>query len=85
MALRERGPTVINGRRPRSGRVSDRADPEIRCGDHIPNTEASGERLGWISVKQVLLPFHHLGLNSSFFKSENLTLKRQTGFFVLKL
>jgi hypothetical protein len=38
MALRERGPTAINGRRPRSGRVSDRADPEIRCGDHIPNT-----------------------------------------------
>jgi hypothetical protein len=37
MALRERGPTAINGRRPRSGRVSDRADPEIRCGDHIPN------------------------------------------------
>jgi hypothetical protein len=27
MALRERGPTAINGRRPRSGRVSDRADP----------------------------------------------------------
>jgi hypothetical protein len=27
MALRERGPTAINGRLPRSGRVSDRADP----------------------------------------------------------
>jgi hypothetical protein len=27
MALRERGPTAINGRCPRSGRVSDRADP----------------------------------------------------------
>jgi hypothetical protein len=30
MALREGGPTAINGRRPRSGRVSDRVDPEIR-------------------------------------------------------
>jgi hypothetical protein len=31
MALCERGPTAIHGRRPRSGRVSDRkTDPEIR-------------------------------------------------------
>jgi hypothetical protein len=31
VALRERGPTAIHGRRPRSGRVSDReTDPEIR-------------------------------------------------------
>jgi hypothetical protein len=31
VALRERGPTTIHGRRPRSGRVSDReTDPEIR-------------------------------------------------------
>jgi hypothetical protein len=30
MALREGGPTATNGRRPRSGRDSDRADPEIR-------------------------------------------------------
>jgi hypothetical protein len=38
VALRERGPTAIHGRRPRSGRVSDRkTDPEIRPGDHIPN------------------------------------------------
>jgi hypothetical protein len=30
VALRERGPTAIHGRRPRSGRVSDReTDPEI--------------------------------------------------------
>jgi hypothetical protein len=30
VALRERGPTTIHGRRPRSGRVSDReTDPEI--------------------------------------------------------
>jgi hypothetical protein len=49
MALREGGPTAINGRRPRSGRVSDRADPEIRSrsgdpvwGDHIPNIASSG-------------------------------------------
>jgi hypothetical protein len=27
MALREGGPTATNGRRPRSGHVSDRADP----------------------------------------------------------
>jgi hypothetical protein len=39
VALRERGPTVIHGRCPRSGRVSDRkTDPEICPGDHIPNT-----------------------------------------------
>jgi hypothetical protein len=39
VALRERGPTAIHDRRPRSGRVSDReTDPEIRLGDHIPNT-----------------------------------------------
>jgi hypothetical protein len=44
MALREGGPTAINDRRPRSGRVSNRADPEIRSQsgdpvwrDHIPN------------------------------------------------
>jgi hypothetical protein len=38
VALRERGPTAIHGRRPRSGRVSNReTDPEIRPGDHIPN------------------------------------------------
>jgi hypothetical protein len=31
VALRKRGPTAIHGRRPRSGRVSDReTDPEIR-------------------------------------------------------
>jgi hypothetical protein len=41
MALREGGPTATNGRRPRSGRVSDRdpatgSDPEIILGDHIP-------------------------------------------------
>jgi hypothetical protein len=31
VALRERGPTAIHGRRPRSGRVSNReTDPEIR-------------------------------------------------------
>jgi hypothetical protein len=36
--LRERGPIAIHGRRPRSGRVSDReTDPEIRPEDHIPN------------------------------------------------
>jgi hypothetical protein len=34
-----RGPLPQNGRRPRSGRVSDReTDPEILPGDHIPNT-----------------------------------------------
>jgi hypothetical protein len=39
VALRERGPTVIHGRRPRSGRVWDReTDPKIRPRDHIPNT-----------------------------------------------
>jgi hypothetical protein len=38
VTLRERGPTAIHDRRPRSGRVSDReTDPEIRPGDHIPN------------------------------------------------
>jgi hypothetical protein len=38
MALREGGPLPQNGRRPRSGRVSDReTDPEILSGDHIPN------------------------------------------------
>jgi hypothetical protein len=37
MALREGGPLPHNGRRPRSGRVSDReTDPEIIPGDHIP-------------------------------------------------
>jgi hypothetical protein len=30
MALREGGATAMNGRRPRSGRVSDQADLEIR-------------------------------------------------------
>jgi hypothetical protein len=35
VALRERGPTVIHSRRPRSGRVSDReTDPEI-CPEEI--------------------------------------------------
>jgi hypothetical protein len=38
VALRERGPTAIHSRRPRSGRVSDQeTDPEIRPEDHIPN------------------------------------------------
>jgi hypothetical protein len=33
------GPLPQNGRRPRSGRVSDRkTDPEILPGDHIPNS-----------------------------------------------
>jgi hypothetical protein len=33
MALREGGPTATNGRRPQSGRVSDRkTDPEIALG-----------------------------------------------------
>jgi hypothetical protein len=41
MALREGGGTAMNGRRPRSGCVSDRdpatgSDPEIIPGDHIP-------------------------------------------------
>jgi hypothetical protein len=37
MALREGGPLPQNGRRPRSGRVSDREiDPEIIPRDHIP-------------------------------------------------
>jgi hypothetical protein len=40
MALREGGSTATNGRRPRSGRVSDRdptteSDPERIPGDHI--------------------------------------------------
>jgi hypothetical protein len=44
MALREGGPTTTNGRRPRSGRVSDQdpatgSDPEIIPGDHIPTIE----------------------------------------------
>jgi hypothetical protein len=44
MALREGGPTATNGRRPRSGRVSDQdpamgSDPEIIPGDHIPTIE----------------------------------------------
>jgi hypothetical protein len=40
MALREGGPLPQNGRRPRSGRVSDReTDPEILPGDHIPNRD----------------------------------------------
>jgi hypothetical protein len=36
MALREGEPTATNGRRPRSGRVSDRADPEIRSRSRDP-------------------------------------------------
>jgi hypothetical protein len=52
MALREGGPTATNGKRPRSGRVSDRADPEIRSrsgdpvwGDHIPNSSQSSSAI----------------------------------------
>jgi hypothetical protein len=46
MALREGGSTVINGRRPRSRRVSDRDsatgfDSEIIPGDHIPTGSPS--------------------------------------------
>jgi hypothetical protein len=40
MALREGGPTATNGRRPRSGRDSDRADPVIRSRSGDP---AAGE------------------------------------------
>jgi hypothetical protein len=36
MSLREGGPTATNGRRPRSGRISDRADPEIRSRSEDP-------------------------------------------------
>jgi hypothetical protein len=37
MVLREGGPTATNGRRPRSGRVSNReTDPEIRPGRSHP-------------------------------------------------
>jgi hypothetical protein len=36
VALRERGPTAIQGKRPRSGRESD-LFPIRRSGDHIPN------------------------------------------------
>jgi hypothetical protein len=45
VALRERGPTAIHDRYPRSGRVSDRKiNPEIRPEDHIPNTSGSNPR-----------------------------------------
>jgi hypothetical protein len=40
MALREGGPPATNGRRPRSGRDSARADPEIRSRSGDP---AAGE------------------------------------------
>jgi hypothetical protein len=52
MALREGGPTATNGRRPRSGRVSDQdtatgSDPEIIPVDHIPTILAqAGRRQG---------------------------------------
>jgi hypothetical protein len=48
MALREGGTTATNGRRPRSGRVSDRdpatgSDLEIIPGDHIPTDYSSSD------------------------------------------
>jgi hypothetical protein len=60
MALREGGPTATNGRRPRSGRVSDRdpatgSDPEIIPGDHIPTR--STHKLHRLITNQPIL--HH--------------------------
>jgi hypothetical protein len=75
MALRERGPTAINGRRPRSGRVSDRTDPEIRCGDHIPNSMGIALWLRWLWLQHAdascpwsSLPIKEDKLTTTFFK-----------------
>jgi hypothetical protein len=55
MALRERGPTAINGRRPRSGRVSDRADPIPirRSGVGITSLTTRSKKLGGLGFKDL--------------------------------
>jgi hypothetical protein len=55
VALHERGSTAIHGRRPRSGRVSDReTDPDIRPGDHIPNRTLPGAASPTTGTREVL-------------------------------
>jgi hypothetical protein len=48
-----------NGRRPRSGRVSDRdSDPEIIPRDHIPNMSRKGTRTECSTVRNVYQLIH---------------------------
>jgi hypothetical protein len=59
VALRERGPAAIHGKRPRSGHVSDQeTDPEIRPEDHIPNMMilrmVSNMSNKWFKIKKIL-------------------------------
>jgi hypothetical protein len=51
VTLRERGPTAIHGKRPQSGRGSDRF---LRSGDHFPNTNNSNYCVWPSSVCKIL-------------------------------